>query len=160
MSSLWTPGGERPVGRDESAGTEPPAASGAGGVEDSLRQAARAIGIDLDSLSPEEQDQLRAELAEATRVRREVAGTPAPEMLATYMTRFFDLVLIYLDAEPPAFEDAATVIEAFRSMLDGVGDRLGEHQPMLQQALAQAQMIFVQVKEAMDAAESAPEDGP
>jgi hypothetical protein len=80
-------------------------------------------------------------------------------MLATYMTRFFDLVLIYLDAEPPAFEDAATVIEAFRSMLDGVGDRLGEHQPMLQQALAQAQMIFVQVKEAMDAAGSAPEDG-
>jgi hypothetical protein len=29
-----------------------------------------------------------------------------------------------------------------------VGDRLGEHQPMLTEALGQVQMIFVQVKQA------------
>lgn len=154
MSSLWTPDGERPV--DRSAGSEAgDAGAGPGSVEDSLREAAKAIGIDLDSLSPEEQDQLRAELAEATRVRREVAATPASEMVTTYLTRFFDLVLIYLDAEPPAFEDAAVVIEAYRAVLEGVGDRLGENRPMLEQALAQAQMIFVQVKEAQDAAAAA-----
>ena len=81
------------------------------------------------------------------RVRREVAATPAAEMLANYLMRFFDLATIYLEGEPPAFAEAATVIEAFRSVLDGLGDRLGEHRPMLTEALGQLQMVFVQVKQ-------------
>ena len=44
--------------------------------------------------------------------------------------------------------EAATAIEAFRCVLDGIGDRLGEHQAMLTEALGQVQMIFVQVKQA------------
>ncbi|CAB4921291.1 unannotated protein [freshwater metagenome] len=39
------------------------------------------------------------------------------------------------------------MIEAFRSVLDGLGDRLGEHRPMLTEALGQLQMVFVQVKQ-------------
>jgi hypothetical protein len=62
--------------------------------------------------------------------------------------RFFDLATIYLEGEPPAFGEAATVIEAFRVLLEGVGDRLGENEPLLREALGQLQMIFVQVKEA------------
>ena len=68
-------------------------------------------------------------------------------MLANYLMRFFDLATIYLEGEPPAFAEAATVIEAFRSVLDGLGDRLGEHRPMLTEALGQLQMVFVQVKQ-------------
>ena len=54
MSSLWTPDGERPVQR---------AASPAAEVEeelsgDPLRAAAAAIGVDLDSLTEEERNQL------------------------------------------------------------------------------------------------------
>jgi hypothetical protein len=33
-------------------------------------------------------------------------------------------------------------------LLEGVGDRLGENEPLLREALGQLQMIFVQVKEA------------
>ena len=114
---------------------------------DPLRAAAAAIGVDLDSLTEEERNQLQAELNEMMRVRREVAATPAAEMLANYLMRFFDLATIYLEGEPPAFAEAATVIEAFRSVLDGLGDRLGEHRPMLTEALGQLQMVFVQVKQ-------------
>jgi hypothetical protein len=114
---------------------------------DPLRAAAAAIGVDLDSLTEEERNQLQSELNEMMRVRREVAATPAAEMLANYLMRFFDLATIYLEGEPPAFAEAATVIEAFRSVLDGLGDRLGEHRPMLTEALGQLQMVFVQVKQ-------------
>jgi hypothetical protein len=143
MSSLWTPDGERPVQRASNPTAE---------VEeelsgDPLRAAAAAIGVDLDSLTEEERNQLQTELNEMMRVRREVAATPAAEMLANYLMRFFDLATIYLEGEPPAFAEAATVIEAFRSVLDGLGDRLGEHRPMLTEALGQLQMVFVQVKQ-------------
>ena len=149
MSSLWTPDGERPVGRD----TPAPAAAGSadGGAPtgaDPLREAAKAMGVDLDSLTDDERSQLQAELSEMMRVRREVAATPAAEMLTNYLMRFFDLATIYLEGEPPAFGEAATVIEAFRVLLEGVGDRLGENEPLLREALGQLQMIFVQVKEA------------
>ena len=143
MSSLWTPDGERPVARDAGGADDAPT-----GASDPLREAAKAMGVDLDSLSDDERAQLQAELAEMMRVRREVAATPAAEMLTNYLMRFFDLATIYLEGEPPAFGEAATVIEAFRVLLEGVGDRLGENEPLLREALGQLQMIFVQVKEA------------
>lgn len=89
------------------------------------------------------------------RARQEAASVPASEVLSGYLMQLFDHVVIYLQAEPPAFAEAATMIEAMRSMLDGVGDRLGENGPVLREALGQAQMVFVQVKNA--AAEAAPE---
>lgn len=143
MSSLWTPDGERPV--DPAPSAPPP--DGAAEA-DPLRAAAASLGVDLDSLTAEERDELRAELAEMMRVRREVAATPAAEMVSNHLIRFLDLATIYLEAEPPAFGEAATAIEAFRAVLDQVGDRLGEHRPMLTEALGQIQMIFVQVKQA------------
>lgn len=160
MSSLWTPDGEHQVPREpqppEGTGSRteqgaPGATSGADEEADhsseTLRAAAEAIGIDLDSLSDEERDQLRAELAEMMRVRREVAATPASEMLTNHMMRLFDLATIYLEGDPPSFPDASAVIEAFRAMLDALGDRLGDAEDTMREALGQLQMLFVQVKD-------------
>jgi hypothetical protein len=155
MSSLWTPDGERPVGRPEPDSGAP---SGRAATDDGtdhdasepLRAAARALGVDLDSLSDEDRQELAAELAEMMRVRREIAATPAAEMIANHLIRFLDLATIYLEGEPPAFGEAATAIEAVRSVIEGLGDRLGEHRPMLNEALGQVQMIFVQVKRASE----------
>jgi hypothetical protein len=143
MSSLWTPDGERPVARG--GDVEPEAPEGGG---DPLRAAAAAMGLDLDAMSDEDRAELSAELSEMMRVRREVAATPAAEMLTNYLMRFFDLATIYLEGEPPAFGEAATVIEAFRAVLDSLGDRLGENEQVLREALGQLQMVFVQVKNA------------
>jgi hypothetical protein len=150
MSSLWTPDGERPVSRQP----DTPADAPTGGADSSepLRAAAEALGVDIDSLSPEERQQLAAELGEMMRVRQEIGATPAAEMISNHMIRFLDLATIYLETEPPSFSEAATAIEAFRSVLDGVGDRLGDHRAMLTEALGQIQMIFVQVKQASEGA--------
>lgn len=152
MSSLWTPDGERHVAPTQpDPAAEPAGTAGTAGTPDPsepLRAAAEALGIDLDSLSADDKAELAAELAEMMRVRQEVAATPAAEMIANHMIRFLDLATIYLESEPPAFAESATAIEAFRSVLEGLGDRLGEHRTMLVEALGQVQMIFVQVKQA------------
>ena len=159
MSSLWTPDGERPVGRQGGADAGPAGSAGPEGSSgappegtDPLRAAAAAQGLDLDRMTDADRAQLEVELNEMMQVRRQVAATPAAEMLTNYLMRFFDLATIYLEADPPAFAEAATVIEAFRSVLDGVGDRLGENEPLLREALGQAQMVFVQVKNATEGA--------
>lgn len=162
MSSLWTPDGERPVQRepaaprqrtdDGDAGASGSASAHDGG-DDALRAAVAALGIDLDSLTEEEKDQVRAELSEMMAVRRQVAETPAAEMLANHLMRFFDLVTIYLDADPPAFNDAATVIEAIRGVVEVIGPRLGEQERTVREMLSQAQMLFVQVKDAAAASD-------
>ena len=151
MSSLWTPDGERPVSRPGTTGP-PPSDAASADPADPLRAAAEAIGIDLESLTSEERQELAAELAEMMRVRQEIAATPAAEMISNHLIRFLDLATIYLEGEPPAFAEAATAIEAFRCVLEGVGDRLGEHRTMLTEALGQVQMIFVQVKQANESA--------
>ena len=155
MGSLWTPDGEHevpPTEATDGSATESSASSDAPGTSgdpsaDTLRAAAAAIGVDLDSLDEDERQQLRAELEEMMSVRREVAATPATEMLTNHLMRLFDLATIYLEGDSPSFDDAATVIEAFRAMLDAVGDRLGDSQSLLQEALGQLQMLFVQAKE-------------
>jgi hypothetical protein len=159
MGTLWTPGGEREVPPAEPTGSadsgEPSAEEGStgapGGTTDALRAAAEAIGVDLDSLNDEERAELASQLEEMMAVRRQVAQTPASEMLANHLMRLFDLATIYLETDPPSFSDAATVIEAFRSTVDGLGDRLGEHKAMLTEAQGQLQMLFVQVKNSTDA---------
>jgi hypothetical protein len=159
MSSLWTPDGEHEV---PPAGSPGPAGA-AGGTDDAgggdpsaetLRAAAAAIGVDLDSLDDQERAELAAELEQMMQVRREVANTPAAEMLTNHMMRLFDLTTIYLEGDPPAFAEAATVIEAFRAMLEALGGRLGESEEVLTEALGQLQMLFVRVKDATEGAGS------
>jgi hypothetical protein len=155
VGSLWTPDGERPVDTSRPGPSADADNAGAPAPSDAeeaaLAMAAQAIGLDLSTMSPEEREQLRAELAEMTRVRAQVAATPVSEVLTSHLMRFFDLALIYLDATPPKFHEAAVVIEAFRSVIDSAGDELGEHEQMLRDTLGQAQMVFVQVKESLDA---------
>lgn len=156
MGTLWTPSGEHPVDPERS---DEPTSSPAGGTPSApgsptsdvaLAQAAQALGLDLEAMTAEEREQLAAELTEMARVRAEVASTPVAEVLTSYLTRFFDLALIYLDTTPPKFNDAAVVIESFRAVIDTVGNELGENEAVLRQALAQAQMVFVKVRESIE----------
>lgn len=98
-------------------------------------------------MSSEDITQLEAEMSEMMRARREMAETPAADMIANHMMRLFDLTMIYLEAEPPRFGDATTVIESFRAIVDHNGERLGQHLELLNDALNQMQMVFIQVKD-------------
>ncbi len=155
MSSLWTPEGEHQVAKPAPSAADdtelPSIGDDTVGQIDPLRAAAQQLGLDLDSMSEEDIAELQSELTQMMQARQQMAQTPAADMLANHLMRLFDLAVIYLEADPPRFGDAATVIESFRAVVDNVGPRLGQNQPVLQEALSQMQMVFVQVKEVYEA---------
>ena len=179
MPTLWTPDGERNVKRenpppasapvtDQSAPGSDPAASRRGeGAPTSdegplsateLKAQAEAMGIDLDSLSPEERAQAEAAVADMVETRARLAQSPAAEVIANHLMGFYELAAIHLGSQPPAFEDAALAIDSLRAVLERVGDRLGEAGAVLNQAQQQIQMAFVQVKD-QHASAAAPDPG-
>jgi hypothetical protein len=122
MSSLWTPGGERPVGGNA------PAADG---------------HADPTDLSPD-QEELLGELQAA---REQLASTPASLVVANHAIGLFQLAAIHLDREPPNLDDARLAIDALAALVDGLEGRLGEEEEALREARAQLQLAFVQVSQ-------------
>ena len=120
MSSLWTPGGERPVGRDRSDG-----------VDDD----------DPTDLTPD-QEQLLGELQAA---REQLANTPASVVVANHAIGLFQLAAIHLDREPPNLEDARLAIDALAAIVDALEGRLGEEEDALREARTQLQLAYVHV---------------
>ncbi|HEX9547110.1 MAG TPA: DUF1844 domain-containing protein [Acidimicrobiales bacterium] len=124
MSSLWTPGGERPVGRESSdepsRSSSPPSSS--------------------PPLSPEEQAAALRELQE------QLARTPAEIVVANHGFGLFELAALHLSQQPPNLEQAQLAIDALAALVDGLSGRLGEHETQLKDGLAELRMAFVQIK--------------
>ena len=124
MSSLWTPGGERPVGRESSdepsRSSSPPSSS--------------------PPLSPEEQAAALRELQE------QLARTPAEIVVANHGFGLFELATLHLSQQPPHLEQAQLAIDALAALVDGLSGRLGEHETQLKDGLAELRMAFVQIK--------------
>ena len=133
--SLWTPDGERPVGRPapETAGLGHPAG--------------------FDELTPEEQAEAEALAAEMAEVRRQVASAPASVIVANHVMGLYELAAIHLSQTPPNFTEAAVGIDAMAAVLDKLEGRLGENEPVLRDARAQLQLAYVELKRRAEAAE-------
>jgi hypothetical protein len=126
VSGLWTPGGNEPPPPDP--GEEPAAEPSAEEVE-ALRE-------------------LHARLK----------ATPVADVIVNHAIGIWQLALVHLgvvtppdaDGRPPTPDLAAAglAIDALAALVDGLGERLGEGEPMLREALGQAQMLFVEVAEA------------
>ena len=129
MSSLWTPGGERPVGRPAA----PPAPEPA---DDDLD--------DVEGLvDPETAEALAAEMAD---VRRRLAEMPAEMVVANHAMGCYELAAIHLSQQPPNLPAAALAIDAMGALVEGLAGRLGEAEPTLVDALSQLRLAFVQIK--------------
>ena len=136
MSSLWTPGGERPVRRPESAPV----------------QTDRADPVDLSDLadladhgpqpSSEELEEMQTELRE---MQEELASVPAAAVIANHVIGLFQLAAIHLQTAPPNLADAQLAIDAMAAVTDDCRGRLGPDEPTLHDALAQIRLAFVQV---------------
>jgi hypothetical protein len=126
MSTIWTPGGERPVGRPEPA---PPAG-----------------GDDLggEELSDEE---LQARMEE---LRAQLAHTPAELVVANHCYGLFELAALHLSLQPPQLDQAALAIDALGLMVEGLAGRLGDQEQQIREALAQLRMAFVQIKSGVE----------
>lgn len=122
MSSLWTPGGERPVGREPSGPSEPVPGPG-----------------------PEELDrEPTAEELEA--LTRELASTPVAVVVANHAMGLFELAALHLSQQPPNLAESAMAIDSMAALVEGLAGRLGENEPTLKDALAQLRMAFVQIR--------------
>ena len=126
MSSLWTPGGERPV-RTESE--QPPAPSPGGNPAE-------------EPMSPEE---MQAQMAA---LQQQLAQTPAATVVANHCFGLFELAALHLGLQPPQLSEASLAIDALAALVDGLSGRLGDHETQLKEALAQLRLAFVQIRAA------------
>jgi hypothetical protein len=123
MSTLWTPGGERPIRR------EPPA--------------------DAD-IPPEEElseEEVQARMAE---LREQLARTPAEVVIANHALGLFELARLHLSLAPPQLDQASLAIDALAAVVERLGDRLGAAAPELAEGLAQLRMAFVRIHAAQE----------
>ena len=135
MSSLWTPGGERPIRREPDA-SEPSAESGG------LGPIGPGAGAEP---TPEE---MRAEMAE---LQEQLARTPANVVIANHVFGLFELAALHLSQQPPQLDQARLAIDAMAAVVEGLGDRLGEYAGQLADGLAQLRMAYVQISTAQAA---------
>ena len=129
MGSIWTPGGEYPVGGDGSDDDD-----------------AAYDPLDDPEADPDLVDEVTARMAEA---RRQLAETPARLVVTNHVMGLYELAAIHLASQPPNFDDARLAIDAMGILVEGLRGRLDE-ESTLTDALAQLRMAFVQVKAAAE----------
>jgi hypothetical protein len=128
VSSLWTPGGERPVGRTpEPAGaaapTPPPEVPGE------------------HPLTEEEAEQARQML-------ESILATPVEAVLVNHVVSLLELGQLHLSTQPTDFAAAQLAIDAAAALVEGLVGRLGADETELKAAIAQMKLAFVQIRAA------------
>lgn len=118
--TLWTPGGDHPVGPP--AGEEPP------------------------DLAPDDQAQLEAMQAEMEQVRQQLLAAPASVVVANHAMGIYELAAIHLTADPPQLSEAVLAIDALAALVDGLVGRLGDAETTLKDALAQLRAAYLDVR--------------
>ncbi|HEX2700562.1 MAG TPA: hypothetical protein VHM89_10220 [Acidimicrobiales bacterium] len=137
MSSLWTPGGERPVGGGDPGGRPgPPGAAPAGPA----------------AAQPETEAELEAHMAE---LRDALSKTPAAVVVANHCFGLFELAALHLSLQPPQLEEARVAIDALGAVIDGLAGRLGAEEEQLKEGLTQLRLAFVQLRTAVGGSEQA-----
>ncbi len=146
MSSIWTPSGEyRP--RDEPGEEQ-------AGEQDREQPGDRGgqPGAEPPGAPPTAE-----EIAALRELHARLVGTPVADVIANHALGIFQLALVHLGVVTPPDESgrlpapnlaaAGLAIDALAALVDGLGDRLGEHAGVLRDALTQAQMLFVEVSD-------------
>ncbi len=138
MSSLWTPGGEHEVPRNQpqQPAQEPPA----GEDFDDLSELPG-----YDDLTPEQQAQAQEMARELAEARARIAETPAAEVVANHAMGLYELAAIHLGGQPPALDEAKVAIDAMTAVVGALPGRLGANEPVLREALQQLQLAYVQL---------------
>jgi Domain of unknown function (DUF1844) len=133
VSSLWTPSGEHRPPEDpaDDASARPDAPAG-----------------------PEPTAE---EVAALREVHARLVATPVEDVVANHALGIWQLALVHLgvitppdDQGRPAVPNLAAAgfaIDAMAALVDGLGERLGENEADLRNALTQAQMLFVEISE-------------
>lgn len=133
--SLWTPGGERPVGGSGDGGAAP--GGSAPGADD--------LPPGAEDLSPEDQARLRQMQEELAEVRAQLLGAPASVVVANHAMGIYELAALHLTAPEPRLPEAVLAIDALAALVEGLEGRLGEAEPTLREALSQLRAAYLEV---------------
>jgi hypothetical protein len=82
------------------------------------------------------------ELAE---IARHLALVPAEDVVANHCYGLFELAALHLSQQPPQLEKAQLSIDALGLVVDGLGERLGQHAKPLSDGLTQIRLAFVRI---------------
>jgi hypothetical protein len=147
--SLWTPGGEHEVPREQ---PKPAAATEGGGDIDPMQELLAALSPEdraqLAAMSPEERARAEAMIVEMATVQQQMAETPAAVVVANHAMGLYELATIHLRVQPPNFPEAQVAIDAFAALVEALQGKLGPDEATLVEALSQIRMAFVQLRQA------------
>ena len=132
--SLWTPGGEHPVGR------EGPDEGAHGTPEPDLQ------GVPPESLSAEEQAQLEAMRAQMEEVQAQLLAAPAALVVVNHAMGIYELAALHLMQPQPKLAEASLAIDALAALVEGLPGRLGEDERTVREALAQLRAAYLEVR--------------
>lgn len=135
--SLWTPGGEHEVPRNQ------PSEPAAQPLADDIEDLSDLPGY--DELTPEQQAQAQAMARELAEARERIAQTPAAEVVANHAMGLYELAAIHLGSQPPALDEAKVAIDAMTGIVGAIPGRLGDNEAVLREALQQLQLAYVQL---------------
>jgi len=83
--------------------------------------------------------------ARMAEVQRELLQTPAVVVIANHCIGLFQLAALHLDQEQPNLPQAQLAIDALGAIVEGLGERLGDDEGPLRDALTSLRLAFVEV---------------
>jgi hypothetical protein len=105
---------------------------------------ARQAGAEPGTTS---EDELATE-EEMLEVAKHLAAAPAEDVVANHCYGLFELAALHLSQQPPQLDKARLSIDALGLLVDGLGDRLGQHAKALTDGLSQLRLAFVRIASA------------
>jgi hypothetical protein len=90
----------------------------------------------------------RASEEELLEVAKHLAAAPAEDVIANHCYGLFELAALHLSQQPPQFDKARLAIDALGLLVEGLGERLGQHAPALAEGLSQLRLAFVRISSA------------
>ena len=106
-----------------------------------------------DQEAADQAAQIEAAMAEA---RARLADVPAEVVVTNHVMGLYELAAIHLSSDMPDLVSASLAIDAMSMLVDGLGNRLGDDAPTMQDALGNIKMAFVGVK--AQTGQSSPDD--
>jgi len=110
-----------------------------------------------DDLDPETADALAEAERAMQETRERLAEVPAEIVVTNHVMGLYELAAIHLSSSPPDLHQSALAIDAVACLVDGLGERLGDDHPTMQDALNNIRLAFVQIKGQVTTPEHTPD---
>lgn len=110
----------------------------------------------LDDIDPDTADALADAEQAMLHARAQLAEVPAEVVVTNHVMGLYELGAIHLSATPPDLVNAVLAIDAMACLVEGLGDRLGDDAPTMQDALANIRLAFVSIKSQLTGESASP----